>query len=582
MSEKGRGDMGAAGLFLVVILFLTLIFPVFWKKVEGRLSKLSFQLTKVLLLPFQFVPEVREYLKIDIKTLGEIKNPKLYWDFLGFYYRLVFLPLEILLILIVLKRDPSIRYRRILSMWSLLEENVKEFPCLMPIIKSGPITEKPSGYGEWAYAMSPIQFALSHRAVFYDRFNPIHAEDVLDIETGLTLHGADDYWSGNFLEVGRISHAFVKQMGNRFDGNLRDLIYHRKALALAFMSHYNDDKVLAFKIFDELSLSWDPDTKKVYVPNLEEMVESYVDFTHPELEIHRSYENVWFMALLRLARKKGSLPSSLWIWLKPTDRALFYVLNQVGGRAAWSEGAAAWSHFVAETKASRPIKDAVIASAVKSLQEALYFENWLDEEKRAKNFYNESFEPTNHGDFKNDPYVKERESWQDPKINLRSLEFPRLPRKFGQMIKDQTPPIPYAIRKEMDRERERERKRLKKANKEEGSKDKFSEVDLKKNDDISPGGDDKNSDNLANKTNNDSSSPEDLSSQEAPSTMAEEIHRDIDYKKAWDELDRGPSTGFDYLEYPEGEEDDDNGFFEEEGKMWGEDDIDDENGPKPS
>ena len=83
------------------------------------------------------------------------------------------------------------------------------------------------------------------------------------------------------------------------------------------------------------------------------------------------------MALLGEARKKGVLATSQFIWLRPMDRPLWYALSQCGGRAAWAEGLAAWSHFQAEEHAGKTLSAPHLKAAVESLKNSLDAQGWL-------------------------------------------------------------------------------------------------------------------------------------------------------------------------------------------------------------
>ncbi len=83
------------------------------------------------------------------------------------------------------------------------------------------------------------------------------------------------------------------------------------------------------------------------------------------------------MALLTLARRKGVLASSQFIWVRPVDRPLWYALNQCGGRAAWAEGFAAWAHYAAEEKAGKTSREMRTAHAVARLRATLAAQGWL-------------------------------------------------------------------------------------------------------------------------------------------------------------------------------------------------------------
>lgn len=103
---------------------------------------------------------------------------------------------------------------------------------------------------------------------------------------------------------------------------------------------------------------------------------------------HRSFANVWMFSLMRHAQIKGSLPSSEYIWLKPYDRTLFYVLNQVGrggdsgksGSVAWIEGLGVVSHYNVEYVIQEPVLMPAVEPAIKSLVGHLSREGWITED----------------------------------------------------------------------------------------------------------------------------------------------------------------------------------------------------------
>ena len=80
---------------------------------------------------------------------------------------------------------------------------------------------------------------------------------------------------------------------------------------------------------------------------------------------------------MTLARKKGVLACPQFLFLRPIDRVLWYALNQCGGRTAWIEAAAAWSHWQAEKKSGRAIPEPQIARAVAALEKNLAEQGWL-------------------------------------------------------------------------------------------------------------------------------------------------------------------------------------------------------------
>lgn len=62
------------------------------------------------------------------------------------------------------------------------------------------------------------------------------------------------------------------------------------------------------------------------------------------------WEYTYLFALFGLAKRNGKATHTDWIWLKPLDRSLFYVLNTVGRATPHAESAAAFAMVDYETK----------------------------------------------------------------------------------------------------------------------------------------------------------------------------------------------------------------------------------------
>jgi hypothetical protein len=319
------------------------------------------------------------------------------WREVGSYYFWVLAPIEALFLLFVIRRDRGLTPAKARDAWSLVEENAKSFPCLLPLLKTGPITGYPLASGPWALGQSPILFAVSRSLLLNPHKIPYRLEEVANPKTGQALSDSRALGAANLLHAKDTLKAFAAQLGKRFDGDPQTLPFHERALAAAFLSHANDDKDEAFRIFDSLSVSWRPDDLSVLATGIDETLARHRDLKRPELERHASYVNVYFMALLKLARAKGALPSSLWIWLKPTARTLFYSLNQTGGRAAWSEAAGVFSHFMAEEWAGETLVHPQLSLAQRGLTEALESETWLPAPPKSPALILESSPPTTSG-----------------------------------------------------------------------------------------------------------------------------------------------------------------------------------------
>lgn len=91
-----------------------------------------------------------------------------------------------------------------------------------------------------------------------------------------------------------------------------------------------------------------------------------------ELVAEHTANHAWTStALIHLLFKArdgaGVLATSDFLWLKPIDRSLYYVLNNVGRRKFHIEGAGAISHYWHENIARKPISEPKVGKAVEGI-----------------------------------------------------------------------------------------------------------------------------------------------------------------------------------------------------------------------
>ena len=90
-----------------------------------------------------------------------------------------------------------------------------------------------------------------------------------------------------------------------------------------------------------------------------------------KLESRHAYVSTVMAALLELARTDGVLATADFLWLKTIDRQLWYILNNVGRRAAYPEVAGAIAHWRIESRMQRKLITPMIEEAVKALKLAI-------------------------------------------------------------------------------------------------------------------------------------------------------------------------------------------------------------------
>jgi intracellular multiplication protein IcmP len=111
---------------------------------------------------------------------------------------------------------------------------------------------------------------------------------------------------------------------------------------------------------------------KLDFKGVRELVKKYKNTKFAKLaEHHHAYLLTVMATLLESARTDGVLATAEFLWLKPLDRPLWYMLNAVGRQTAFPEIGGAFAHWIAEKRMQRPLKVPMIDEAVKALDLAI-------------------------------------------------------------------------------------------------------------------------------------------------------------------------------------------------------------------
>ena len=92
-----------------------------------------------------------------------------------------------------------------------------------------------------------------------------------------------------------------------------------------------------------------------------------------------AYATTFFARALEAARTAGVLSSSDFLWLKPLDRRMWYILNNVGRQACMVETAGPFAHFLAEKRFGRALRAPMIKQAGEALELAIREIKYIDE-----------------------------------------------------------------------------------------------------------------------------------------------------------------------------------------------------------
>ena len=387
---KNQHEDSGNTFFLLVCLMVAvlLVLPAWYAARAGSINSSLLDLAKAQLSAFTvFSEEAVEALERITRadpaslTWDQVMNVLLYsGKWIRWPYVLVLTALGAMTIF--MGRTAGLVRR--LNMDSLLKHNAESFACLRPIVGRGKHLLSPESYdvGPWRIARSPVQFALEHGLLLDTEGTIFTPEQAL--RRGLA-HADLPAWGHAYLDEEKAGAVLLTQLGNRLRG-FGALSCERKVLAASFLAYAVGDKKGCLSLLDAVSASYTENPapaclvleQPAFTQNMVRVWNANKRLlANPLIKRHAAFELPWFMALLTLARRKGVLASSQFLWLRPCDRRLWYALSQCGGRVAWAEGFAAWAHYAAEEKAGRTLREMRTAHAVKRLRDTLAAQGWL-------------------------------------------------------------------------------------------------------------------------------------------------------------------------------------------------------------
>ncbi len=213
--------------------------------------------------------------------------------------------------------------------------------------------------GPWAMNMTPLQFAKKNKLVSVGlvdagekRFAKIQAP-----EHTLVLNKV------------RAERAFIAQLGRPFQGVMQ-MPPHRRAIFAAFASRGARDTQVSNAFIDQLADS--AASGDLDLTGIDEACAQYAQSNRIKTIIQsHAYEFTFFISLLLFAREDGVLASADFLWVKPRDRRLWYVINNVGRQTPSVEVGGIFNHWYYEVSLKRALSAPRVDGAVEALAVAL-------------------------------------------------------------------------------------------------------------------------------------------------------------------------------------------------------------------
>jgi intracellular multiplication protein IcmP len=247
-------------------------------------------------------------------------------------------------------------FNRTYHMQNFAESEKNIWPQISPVVGLNLIKSN-LDTGPWAMAMTPMQFCKRYKLL--QEVRPERREgssrkewDRIDV----------------VLKRGEANRLFALQLGQLWQG-IDKLPPHTRALFAVFAARINADSKEAQRLLTQFNASA---TKKLDYSGVNELLKKHFN-TKLVQKVVQSHGYVFTVmaSMLAAARDDGVQASADFLWLKPIDRKLWYILNSVGRQTPFAEVAGIFAHWIAEKEAGRKIIVPMVEEATKALDIAL-------------------------------------------------------------------------------------------------------------------------------------------------------------------------------------------------------------------
>lgn len=356
---QGQGsDDSMSTVWIMVGLFFAAF--VFWKIAHSYIVNIVFFINiweaKLINLFLK-----NQSLADQIELMQTVPSAGIDWNTLvaitrevGDYVRYPIIFILLVLALILYRTNLTAKYKKAHNMTTLRAQEQFNWPAIMPIVKEDLVSQDVN-QGPWAMALTPMEFARKYKLLRKDDAlldNPIPGQEMT---------------AG--IRKGDAKRVFTMQLGPYWDG-FEHCSPQAYALSAAFMARINRDRDAANMILhtlDKTFVAGKPDFS-VARPVMKKYQNS--ELVQEVISKH-AYVLTVIGSLIIAARQDGVVPSSEFLWLKPVDRRLWYMLNSMGRQTPYVEVGGPFAHWRAEEEMGRRSLVPMIDEAIRALEIAI-------------------------------------------------------------------------------------------------------------------------------------------------------------------------------------------------------------------
>nr|AAX56244.1 IcmP [Legionella londiniensis] len=357
-AQQHSGDNSLAPVWITILLLLTAY--VIWYVAHAYVVSFIFYLNILQAKLVSFFTGGTQ-LNQEIYLMQTIDPASVTWNQLiehtrivGNYMRYPFVGVLIVFAVILYKSNITLKFRKTYDMKSLRAQEQYNWPAIMPVVKEDLVSQD-INQGPWAMALTPMEFVRKYQLL---KKNDSLLEKPLP---GMEMTAS--------IRRGDAKRVFTLQLGPYWDGFER-CPPHARALAAVFIARLNRDRNAATMILESIDKSYAQGKPDYNIATA--TLKKYQNEANVQNIIARhAYQLTVLASLLQAARDDGVVPSAEFLWLKPVDRRLWYMLNCVGRQTPFAEVAGPFAHWKAEIAMGRRSLVPMIDEAIKALEIAV-------------------------------------------------------------------------------------------------------------------------------------------------------------------------------------------------------------------
>lgn len=363
MAAGGGGAQGDDKNSYNIIWIVTLVFVIGWVIWHFFSYQLKTVFLKLRLFEAMLVSVfsdqgdlMQNYIQnLDVYSL-ELQTAGFVSTLVGSYLMYPVLGFLILMVMHLLLSHTNVRYTRPHDMNTLAKQEQKNWPQISPVVDLDLVKEDISK-GPWAMAMTPMQFVKKYKLITVeiipDRKSPWKADGVYKM----------------ILDKEKARWILINQLGPLWPGidKLPEHVLAAFTVLAARVEHDGDGARALIRQLASSSAKGKTDYTGCML-----LLNKHIQSKAIKRAIERhAYVYTLMATMLELARSDGVQAAADFLWLKPIDRKLWYMLNTVGRYVAVSEVAGPFSHWRTEKELGRALTVPQVEMALKGLEEAL-------------------------------------------------------------------------------------------------------------------------------------------------------------------------------------------------------------------